>query len=66
MERSEWIAGDAPSLADLFIVPIVHTASLFPEAGSALESCENLARALRSFAKRESFVAALPAGWTCP
>jgi len=55
--RSTWIAGDAVSLADLFVAPIVATARMFPEGQSALAGCRHLTRAVDAFAARDSFAA---------
>ncbi|HTE49864.1 MAG TPA: glutathione S-transferase family protein [Kofleriaceae bacterium] len=56
--KSEWIAGDAISLADLFVAPIIATARMFPEAAAAMEKCRNLSRAFEALSTRESFAAA--------
>jgi glutathione S-transferase len=53
--KSRWIAGDAISLADLFVAPIVATARMFPEAESALVKCRHLTRAADDLATRDSF-----------
>jgi glutathione S-transferase len=58
--KSQWIAGDAVSLADLFVAPIVATASRFPEAAETLATCKDLGRAFEAFSKRESFIEAHP------
>jgi glutathione S-transferase len=58
--KSRWIAGDAISIADLFMAPIVATAGQFPEAAAALARCRNLGRAFDAFSKRESFIQAHP------
>jgi glutathione S-transferase len=58
--KSEWIAGDAISLADLFVAPIVATARQFPEASATLAGCPHLGRAFDAFSKRESFIQAHP------
>lgn len=50
-----WIAGDAPSLADLFVAPIAQTISMFPEGKAALAKAPNLSRAYEQLAKRDSF-----------
>jgi glutathione S-transferase len=57
----EWLAGDSISLADLFVAPIVHTASQCPEGAAALQRCRNLARAFEAFSRRPSYIKALPA-----
>lgn len=52
---SKWIAGDAISLADLFVAPLVATFSMFPEGQSALAGGKNLSRAFGELAGRDSF-----------
>lgn len=64
--ESEWLAGDALSLADLFIAPIVHSASLCPEGAAALERCRNLARAFDSVARRDSYIKVTPTAFPSP
>jgi glutathione S-transferase len=51
-----WIAGDALSLADLFVAPIVQTISMFPEGRAALDRTKHVARALEQFASRPSYI----------
>lgn len=53
-----WLAGDALSLADLFVAPIVATVAHFPEGKAALESNRNLARSFARLVERRSFEAA--------
>jgi glutathione S-transferase len=53
-----WIAGDALSLADLFVAPIVATVSPFPEGRAALERAKHLSRAFEALSRRPSFQAA--------
>ncbi|MEO7734555.1 MAG: glutathione S-transferase family protein [Kofleriaceae bacterium] len=50
-----WIAGDALSLADLFVAPIVQTISMFPEGRAALGHTKHVSRALDQLASRDSF-----------
>ena len=52
-----WLAGDAMSLGDLFIAPVVATAGRFPEAQEALGTCPNLQRSLSALADRPSWAA---------
>jgi len=56
--KSQWIAGDAISLADLFVAPIIATTRLFPEAAATMEKCRNLGRAFEALSARESFARA--------
>jgi glutathione S-transferase len=53
-----WIAGDALSLVDLFVAPIVQTISMFPEGQAALAKAHHLSRANEQLAKRDSFAKA--------
>ena len=50
-----YIAGDALSLADLFVAPIVQTAAMFDEGRAALGKSPALARAYEQLAARPSF-----------
>ncbi len=50
-----WIAGDALSLADLFVAPIVQTISMFPEGRAALAQTQHVSRAYEQLASRASF-----------
>ena len=56
--RTAWIAGETMSLADLFVAPIVQTASMFPEGKAALGKATHLSRAYEQLAKRDSFAKA--------
>lgn len=51
-----FLAGEALSLADLFVAPIVQTASMFPEGKAALAGAANLSRAYAALEQRPSFV----------
>lgn len=58
-----YIAGDAPSLGDLLVAPIIQTISMFPEGKRAVAAAPNLARAydkLRARASFESVHAGMP------
>jgi glutathione S-transferase len=57
---SEWIAGDALSLGDLFVAPYVQTVAMFPEAAAVLERCRNLSRAFAALQARDSYARATP------
>jgi glutathione S-transferase len=54
---SHWLAGDALSLADLFVAPIGHVLGLCPEGKAALAGAKYLSRALDDMLGRDSFVA---------
>jgi glutathione S-transferase len=53
-----WIAGDALSLADLFVAPIVQTLASAPEGKAALAAAPHLSRAYDQLSRRESFAQA--------
>lgn len=57
-EGKDWLAGGALSLADLFVIPLVSTISMFPEGKEALSGCGNAARMLGAASKRASFAEA--------
>jgi len=50
-----WLAGDALSLADLFVAPIAQTVAMFPEGKAALGRARHLSRAYDQLAQRESY-----------
>lgn len=50
-----WLAGNALSLADLFVAPIVQTITMFPEGKAALGKTRHVARAFGELAGRDSF-----------
>ena len=60
-EGKDWLVGDALSLADLFIAPIIRTVSAFPEGKEALAACKNATRVYQAMSARPSFAAAHPA-----
>jgi glutathione S-transferase len=53
--RHAYIAGDAPSLADLLVAPIIQTVSMFPEGKRAVAAAGNLSRAYAKLSARTSF-----------
>ncbi len=55
--RHAYIAGDAPSLADLLVAPIVQTVSMFPEGKRAVSAAGNLSRAYAKLSARPAFEA---------
>lgn len=60
-EKSEFIAGDKLSLADLFVAPLVFGAARFPEGEALLGKSPNLARAIGALTSRDAFKASMPA-----
>jgi glutathione S-transferase len=56
--HGSWLAGDAVSLADLFVAPIAQTIGMVPEGRAALAKAKHLSRAYEQLAKRDSFVKA--------
>lgn len=56
--RSAFLAGPEVTLVDLFVAPIVATASLFPEAKAQLATTPHLVRAFDALRKRPSFAVA--------
>ena len=59
-EGCEWIAGDAISLADMFVAPVIATVDMFPEGKVVLEGCPNLRRVHATMAQRDAYRAAQP------
>jgi glutathione S-transferase len=53
-----WIAGEALSLADLFVAPIVQTVAMFPAGKAAVERAPALSRAFAALERRDSFIKA--------
>ncbi|MBX3158017.1 MAG: glutathione S-transferase family protein [Deltaproteobacteria bacterium] len=53
--KRPWLAGEALSLADLFVAPIVATTAMFDEGRAALAGLPHLRRALEQLASRPSF-----------
>ncbi len=58
--RGAWLTGDALSLADLFVAPILAYVAMFPEAQAVLETTPNLRRFHAAIASRKSFVDTMP------
>ena len=54
------LVGDAVSMADLFLAPIVFYLGMFPEGKAALAGAPNVARAHAWMAERPSFKATMP------
>jgi len=59
---SPWLAGDAISMADLFVMPVLAYLARMPEGPQLLEATPNLRRALEAMRARPSFPATEPAG----
>jgi glutathione S-transferase len=59
-KKSAWIAGDALSLADLLIMPVVDTVASFPEGAELVGARSSLGRALDAMKQRDSYRSALP------
>lgn len=56
----DWLAGGAPSIADLLLAPIVFYLKMMPEGSKLLAATANVARAHEVIAKRASFQATMP------
>jgi glutathione S-transferase len=59
--RRNFLVGDAVTMADLFLAPIVPYLGMFPESKALLARVPNVTRAHASIAERESFKATVPA-----
>lgn len=57
----DWLAGDALSLADIFMAPIVATVGMFPEGRTVLDRCKNVQRVMSAIDARPAYRAAQPA-----
>jgi glutathione S-transferase len=51
----DWLAGDALSLADLFLAPIMSYAAMFPEAQGIFAECANVRRVGGALMARPSY-----------
>jgi glutathione S-transferase len=58
--QGDWLAGGAPSIADLLLAPIIFYVKAMPEGAKLLSAAPNVARAHQAIAKRASFQATLP------
>jgi glutathione S-transferase len=58
--HNDWLAGDALSLADLFIAPILAYVEGMPEGAALLAAAPNVQRAQRLIRQRPSFIATDP------
>ena len=53
---SDWLAGGALSMADLFVAPILAYVERMPEGPSLLAAVPNVRRAQATLRRRESFI----------
>ena len=60
LAESRFLAGDALTLADLFLVPIVFYIGMIPEGTEQLAGCANVQRWLATMTERPSFAATQP------
>jgi glutathione S-transferase len=60
--KSAWLAGDALSIADLFLMPPLAYLGRMPEGPRLLEATPHLRRALAAMRGRPSFIATEPGG----
>ena len=60
--KTAWLAGDAVSMADLFVMPVLAYLERMPEGPQLLEATPQLRRALAAMRARPSFSATEPAG----
>jgi glutathione S-transferase len=58
--KRNFLVGDAVTMADLFLAPIVFYLGMFPESKALLETFPDLRRAHGAIAERESFKATMP------
>lgn len=61
LSQTTWLAGEEPSLADLYLAPIMAYLSMTPEGEQLLGDCPNLARWWQAIQARESFRQTPPA-----
>ncbi len=58
--RSDWLAGDTLSMADLFVAPIIAYVEAMPEGPALLEATPNLRRGQAAMRRRPSFASTEP------
>ena len=58
--KRNFLVGDAVTMADLFLAPIVPYLGMFPESKALLAKAPNVSRAHAAIAERESFKATMP------
>jgi glutathione S-transferase len=57
----DWLAGGAPSMADLFVAPILAYVERMPEGPALLRAAPNVQRAQATLRRRDSFIRTDPA-----
>jgi glutathione S-transferase len=60
--QSAWLAGDAISIADLFVMPVLAYLERMPEGPQLLAATPHIRRALAAMRSRPSFLATEPSG----
>lgn len=60
LSGQKYFAGDAPSLADFFVLPLTHYLTLVPEGATMLEATPNLVRWQGAMDARESVAQTVP------
>jgi len=55
-----YVVGDGMTLADMFVLPMLHYLKLLPESGQMLAPSTNLGRYLETHAARPSYVRTIP------
>jgi glutathione S-transferase len=58
--KRNFLVGDAVTMADLFLTPIVFYLGMFPESKALLDKVPNVSRAHAAIAERESFKGTMP------
>ena len=58
--RTGYLVGDALTLADIFVLPMLHYLRLLPESGAMLAPSTNLGRYFETHAARPSYVRTIP------
>ena len=61
-EKTPWLAGEQPSIADLFVMPVIAYLARMPEGTALLDQTPHLRRALGAMRERPSFLATEPTG----
>ncbi len=60
LAANPYLAGDAPTLADLLLAPIVSYVTTFPEGGELMAANPKLNRWFEAMSRRPSFIATAP------
>ena len=58
--KRNFLVGEAVTMADLFLAPIIFYLGMFPESRALLAKMQNVSRAHAAIAERESFKATMP------